>query len=296
MKKTLKNIQILVILVFLLILYLINSNYIVMNFLSYSNIFLTKIFPISFLFFIFSSLLIKYNLLEIISYYLKINTSHFYVFLLSLISGFPSGAKYTRDLWKEKIITTKEANQILTFAHFPNPFFILETVNTILKEKELAIKILLSIVISNYLLFLFCKKEKKEKQNIKNIPSNFSNALSTAIEDSFQTIGIIFGTSTFFYLIAAILTKYLSLETNSFILLNGLLDLTKGVFSTTLLTNNIQKAKYILIFISLGGISIHMQVKSILADTPISYQSFLKGRILGTILSTIIFHVLLWLS
>ncbi len=295
MKKTYKSILILVTLITLLILYLINSNIIVNAIIDYSILFLTKLFPVSLLFFIFSTLLIDYGLIELIQYYLKINTSSLYVLLISAISGFPSGAKYTKELLEKNLIDENTANKIIMFSHFPNPLFILGSVYLVLKDKEICLKLLLAIIISNIIIYIFSKDKKSTKNNIKKlkVPSNFSNVLSKAVTNAFNTLLLIYGTSLFFYLVATIITKYITLNTNSFIILNGFFDLTKGVFSTTLLNNLTLRAIYILIFISFGGLSIHMQVKSIITDTSIKYKYFFIGRIIGTILALIIFILIL---
>ena len=295
MKKTYKSILILVTLITLLILYLINSNVIVSAIIDYSILFLSKLFPVSLLFFIFSTLLIDYGLIELIQYYLKINTSSLYVLLISAISGFPSGAKYTKELLEKNLIDENTANKIIMFSHFPNPLFILGSVYLVLKDKEICLKLLLAIIISNIIIYIFSKDKKSTKNNIKKlkVPSNFSNVLSNAVTNAFNTLLLIYGTSLFFYLVATIITKYITLNTNSFIILNGFFDLTKGVFSTTLLNNLTLRAIYILIFISFGGLSIHMQVKSIITDTSIKYKYFFIGRIIGTILALIIFILIL---
>lgn len=295
MKKTYKSILILVTLITLLILYLINSNIIVNAIIDYSILFLTKLFPVSLLFFIFSTLLIDYGLIELIQYYLKINTSSLYVLLISAISGFPSGAKYTKELLEKNLIDENTANKIIMFSHFPNPLFILGSVYLVLKDKEICLKLLLAIIISNIIIYIFSKDKKSTKNNIKKltVPSNFSNVLSKAVTNAFNTLLLIYGTSLFFYLVATIITKYITLNTNSFIILNGFFDLTKGVFSTTLLNNLTLREIYILIFISFGGLSIHMQVKSIITDTSIKYKYFFIGRIIGTILALIIFILIL---
>ena len=247
------------------------------------------------MFFIFSTLLIDYGLIELIQYYLKINTSSLYVLLISAISGFPSGAKYTKELLEKNLIDENTANKIIMFSHFPNPLFILGSVYLVLKDKEICLKLLLAIIISNIIIYIFSKDKKSTKNNIKKlkVPSNFSNVLSKAVTNAFNTLLLIYGTSLFFYLVATIITKYITLNTNSFIILNGFFDLTKGVFSTTLLNNLTLRAIYILIFISFGGLSIHMQVKSIITDTSIKYKYFFIGRIIGTILALIIFILIL---
>ena len=261
------------------------------EFLDYSKLFITKLLPVSFPFFILSTLLIEYGITNLIPF----ASSSFYVFFLSLISGFPSGAKYTKDLFLKKQINEEEANQCLKFTHFPNPLFVLGTISSTLNDSLLAKKIYLAIFLSNFTLFLLSKKEKKVPLEKSNAKKDFSTALSSAITSSSKTILLIYGTSLFFYLLSIAFTKHLSFSCYLFVFVNGIFDLTKGIFSTTLLQDVTLRAYFILLFVSLGGISIHMQTKSILLDTPLSYRSFFKGRIIGTILSLIFFTLLVFL-
>lgn len=295
MKKTYRSILIIVTLIILLILYVVNSQVIISSIIDYSILFLTKLFPVSLLFFIFSSLLIDYGLIQLIQYYLNINTSSLYVLIISMISGFPSGAKYTKELLDAELISKDDANKIIMYSHFPNPLFVLGSVQLVLKDKILCTKLLIAIILSNFIIYLFSKKSTKKVSNNFSVPSDFSTALGKAVSNSFNTLLLIYGTSLFFYLIATIITQYIVLDSNLFILLNGFFDLTKGVFSTTLINDTFYRAVYILLFISFGGLSIHMQVKSILADTPIKYRYFIKGRIIGTFFAFVIFFILFFI-
>ena len=108
MKKNKKSNIILVFLICLMILYIINSSLITKHILQYTKLFIEKLFPASFLFFTFSTLLIEYNIIEKISSTLKINGANFYVIAMSLISGFPSGSKYTKELLDKNQITEKK--------------------------------------------------------------------------------------------------------------------------------------------------------------------------------------------
>ena len=81
MKKKYQRIIILFILITLLIIYLQNSNLVINSILEYTELFFTKLFPVSFLFFVFSNLLIDYGLIELISKTFHCNGSIFYVFL-----------------------------------------------------------------------------------------------------------------------------------------------------------------------------------------------------------------------
>lgn len=289
MKKTYQRIIIITFLLTLLILYTINSTLIIKSIIDYTNLFITKLFPTNFIFFMLSTILIDQGLIELINNKLKLNGSIFYVTIMSILSGIPSGSKYTKDLLEKDLISTKTANYLLAFTHFPNPMFVLNTV-TILLNKTLALKILICLILSNLIIALIFKPPKKEVIIINDSPSkDFSESLSKAIIDSLKVILIIYGTSVFFYLITVIINKYLTLNVLSHVLLNGIFDLTKGLFSISLLSNKLLKSLLIIIFFSFGSLSIHIQIKSIITNTSLKYKYFILGRLLQILFATILF-------
>ncbi len=289
MKKTYQRIIIITFLLTLLILYTINSTLVIKSILDYTNLFITKLFPTNFVFFMLSTILIDQGLIELINNKLKLNGSIFYVTIMSILSGIPSGSKYTKDLLEKDLISTKTANYLLAFTHFPNPMFVLNTV-TILLNKTLALKILICLILSNLIIALIFKPPKKEVIIINDSPSkDFSESLSKAIIDSLKVILIIYGTSVFFYLITVIINKYLTLNVLSHVLLNGIFDLTKGLFSISLLSNKLLKSLLIIIFFSFGSLSIHIQIKSIITNTSLKYKYFILGRLLQILFATILF-------
>lgn len=289
MKKTYQRIIIITFLLTLLILYTINSTLVIKSILDYTNLFITKLFPTNFIFFMLSTILIDQGLIELINNKLKLNGSIFYVTIMSILSGIPSGSKYTKDLLDKGLISNKTANYLLSFTHFPNPMFVLNTV-TILLNKTLALKILICLILSNLIIALIFKPQKKEVIIINDSTSkDFSESLSKAIIDSLKVILIIYGTSVFFYLITVIINKYLTLNVLSHVLLNGIFDLTKGLFSISLLSNKLLKSLLIIIFFSFGSLSIHIQIKSIITNTSLKYKYFILGRLLQILFATILF-------
>ena len=106
----------------------------IMDAVSFSfNIWITNVFPSLFPFFVLSEILMNYGFIELIGELFKplfeklfkINGNAAFVFIMSLISGSPSNAKYTRELYLQNKLSAKEASKILMFSHFSNPLFIL---------------------------------------------------------------------------------------------------------------------------------------------------------------------------
>ena len=293
MKKNYQTNTILIFLITILTLYIINSSIITNGIISYTKLFISKLFPSTFLIYTFSSLLINYQLIEKLTIISKNNASSLYIIIMSLISGFPSGSKYVKGLYQSNYISKKTANTLLTFTHFPNPLFILGPVNSLIKNNSLTYKLLLSIYISNFIIGLLFYKKNETINKPTNKQYSFSKILNISIIDSIKTIILIYGTSLFFYLISLLITNYIKLSPIPFIIINGFFDLTKGIFSTSIISSSILKTYIILIFLIFGSISIHIQIKSILSDTSLNYKYFLLGRIISTILSLIILTILI---
>lgn len=292
MKKNNTNNLTLLLLVTLLILSILNYNIVTKEILEYTKIFIEKLFPSTFIILTLGTLIINNNLLEIILNKTNKNISQFYIFIMSMISGFPSGSKYIKELLSKDLITEKEANNLIKSTHFPNPIFILNTSNIIFNSNKYPIKILISIILSNLIIFIINYKKEPPNIKIKSQKLSFINNLTISINSTIKTIIIIFGTNIFFIITFKLLTKYLKLNIYIYILLNGLFDLTDGIYKTILIKKDILKSIYILLFTSLGSIPIHFQVQSILENTNVSNKNYLSGRILGTILSILIFLIL----
>ena len=292
MKKTYQRLTIIIFLLVLLTLYTINSSLIIKSILEYTKLFITRLFPTNFIFFVLSTILIDQGLIELINNKLKLDGSVFYVTIMSILSGIPSGSKYTKDLLEKGIIEEKTANYLLSFTHFPNPMFVLSTVTTLINSK-IALKILITLILSNLIIAFIFKPQKKEvyKTN-SSISNDFSSSLAKAILDAIKVIIIIYGTSVFFYLITVIINKYLTLTVFSHVILNGVFDLTKGLFSTILISNELLRSLLIIIFFAFGSLSIHIQIKSIISNTSLKYKKFILGRILQIMISIPLFLLL----
>lgn len=278
MKKRL----ILLLLVLFLILIFINSNYIIKNILDYTYLFINNLFFYTFIIYIITSLLIEYDLLSILK------PIH-YINIMSIISGFPSGPKYIKDLYNKRIIDLDTCNYLIYYNHYPNPLFVIGSISSIISKKY-SIFILLSIYMSNFIVSkIFKKKDISIIYHNYTSNNSFSYNLTNSIYNSIKTIIIIYGTSIISVIMGLLINKYIYVNSIIYSISFGIFDLTKGIFSTTLIHNKRISSILILLFISFGSISIHLQTKQILSDTNISYKNYLKGRFYSTFISIIIF-------
>ena len=294
-------------LIIISILILLNSK-LVLNTVIYSvNIFKKSIFPSLLPFFIISDLLINYGFVEYTSKIFKpfmnkifkINSNTSFILVMSMISGFPSSAKYTKELYLKGIINELEASKILIFTHFSNPLFILGAISiTYLNNKKIGLLILIIHYITNFIIGFLLRNLIKidiKNNNISNLnkQESFSHILSNSIINSFNTLFLILGTMIFFLIITNLINEYFNLNPLLKTILSGILEMTGGISNVSHLNINLKlKSTLITMILSFGGISVHMQVKSILSDTPIKYQPYLVARLLHSSISGLLIYFL----
>lgn len=286
MTKNIKRLVVLTLLFTLLILYIKESNLIIKEFLSYTNLFITKLLPSVFIIYILSDLLINYGIINLLKKITKYPTT-IYILLISLISGFPSGPKTIKNLKDQNYISEEDANKLIKSTHFPNPIFVFSTISLITKNIGI---IYISIIISNLIILLKTKPTSNNKlPSIKE--KDFTTTLSNSIIQTLKIIILIYGTSIFFYLISIIILNYFNTK-ESYIIINTIFDLTKGIQTTSLITNQTLKDLVIILLLTISPLNINIQIKSILSDTNIKYINFIKGRLISSFL-TIIFYFLI---
>ena len=293
------------ILIIISILLLINSN-IIINTVVYSiNIFKKSIFPSLLPFFIISELLINYGFIEFISKLFKplmklfkINPNASFILVMSMISGFPSNSKYTKDLYLKGIINEYDASKILMFTHFSNPLFIMGAISiTFLHNKKIGLFILIIHYLTNFIIGLLLRNLIKTDINITNIDKqeskSFSIVLKEAILNSFNTLFLILGTIIVFLIITNLLNEYIAFNTLIKGIISGILEMTGGISNISSLNISLKlKSTLIGMILSFGGISVHMQVKSIIADTPIKYHPYLLARLLHCSITGLLIYYL----
>ena len=283
------------------ILFLISANNIVLESVSFSiSIWRDNLFPTLFPFFVASNILIQYGFIDILGKYLsvpmkkifKLPGSSSFVLINRLFSGFPSGAKYATSLVKENKLSKNDAAILLTFTHYSNPLFIMGFIGGIILDKKAALIILISHILGGLLvgkIFSLNNKTeicKEEVMRQKNTFIPFGKALSNSVLDSLNTMFLLLGIVTIFTLITSFISNLLNLSILEKCLLSGILEMTQGIKNiTNLEISNYLKAVLTSFFISFGGISVHMQVLSIIAEYNIKYKPFFIARILHSILT-----------
>ncbi len=102
-----------------------------------------NIFPSLFPFFILAHIMIEYGFVELFKELLKplmllfkINPNASFVLAMSILSGSPSNAKYTKELYQKGLLSKREAEKVLTFTFFSSPLFILGTLSLLYLQNK----------------------------------------------------------------------------------------------------------------------------------------------------------------
>ena len=154
----------------------------------------TKILPPLLPFFFVTKILSNFNFIYAVcnqfSFLTKLlfNTKAIssYIFFMSIISGYPVGAKLTTEFYENKIIDKNDAQKILSFCSTSGPLFIIGTVGVgFFYNKFLGILIFLIHVISsilNGIIYRNLGSRKTAKFSDKKIIKNDSK-----LDDNFNT-------------------------------------------------------------------------------------------------------------
>ena len=261
-----------------------------------SNIWLYNLVPSMLPFYVISDLLINYGLIDILAFLFKkiinklfnVSENASFVIFFSMFTGFPSSAKYLKNLLDLNYISIEDANKIIRFTHFSNPLFIINVIgNTIIGNKKIGFLILLSHYLSNFIIGFLYRKEQTQKITTKRIKNtkSFGSILTASFINSFDSLLIVLGSLITFKILTSIIFHYFGFN----FIISSLLEITQGLFALKYLTLNIElKALIAVAMISFGGFCIHTQVYSILSETKISYKNYFFSRILHVIIATTI--------
>ncbi len=279
-----------------------------------------SVLPTLFPFFIATELLCRTNFVQILGKFLnKFMKPVFNVpgesaiaIIMGIISGYPVGAKVVCNLYDNKICSKSEAERLLAFTNNSGPIFILGSVGvSLLGNVELGKILLISHILSSFIvgfIFRFWKRDqvdltfrnyKSESKELIRV-SNLGEILGDAIKKSISTILLIGGFVVLFSVVVSILSS-LEILTNlayflakfgipydlSLSILTGIIELTNGiqVASTAYLAFPVPCLLTCSFLLGFGGLSVLLQVFSIIAKSKLSIKSYFYGKTLQGILS-----------
>jgi len=250
-----------------------------------------------------------------------------FIILLGFISGYPSGAKMTRDMLDEKLIDSKQASKLLPMANNSSPLFIVGTIGAgLFKSVKLGVFLLIIHWISGLTTAIIIGRlvygkrnynsvlngEERNKEYIKITPATVS--LPALIASSIEEAAILCIKVSGYIVFFAVISELLSLLgvfsllagffgllftrgsqaalSSEFItaILKGLMEITSGAQAVYNLKNmqlNIQLAVISIIF-GFAGFSVHTQIMGIMKGTGCKYRVLFLGKLLHGIIAGIL--------
>ena len=293
-----------------------------------------SIVPSLFPFFVATELLthtnLIYNMGKLLNKFMKpffnIRGEGSFALIMGIISGYPMGAKISANFRKNNICSKEECERLLSFTNNSGPLFIIGTVGiTMFGNSTIGFLLLLTHLLASLtvgFLFRFWKYKTKEKTNLQKYESkkineitlsNLGGIIGNSITNSINTILLIGGFVVLFSVILNIIktSNLLNILCNFinpiFNLLNiptsfssgfisGIIELTNGLNIICTLPEkkisiNIILASFLL---GLGGISVLLQVWSVISKTDLSIKPYIIGKILHACFSA--FYTFLFLK
>jgi len=278
-----------------------------------------KIFPVMFPFFVFTRIIVnlsenKPNFMD--KFFTKAyNTpvGSFKTFFLSVLSGYPMGAKLICIQFEENKISSEDAKKMLSFCSISGPMFMLGTVGmSILHSYKAGLIILIANIIASLLNGFIYRGKKKSKENFIYIHKQKSISLGEQINDSLNSILMVGAYIILSFLlidmlknlniinvISSAICGVFNIVNNQHIVssaLCGILEITRGIIE--LHSTNISLSLVTLIsstLIAFGGFSIFFQSAHFLEKLKIKKQSILFQKLTQAAICFIISYPLCFL-
>ena len=233
-------------------------------------------------------------------------------FIMGIISGYPTGAKIVSKFKKDGICSPIEAERLLAFTNNSGPLFIIGTVGiSLFGNTEIGLLLFITHLLACItvgIIFRFWKF-KSTSNSINKIPyfkektsaniNSLGKILGLSITNATHTVMLIGGFVVLFSVIISIINKSGILNILSALIIpvfkilkinpefssgfiSGIIELTNGV---NIVANIPEKAISINIILcafllGFGGISVILQVFSIVSEENISIKPYIIGKLL----------------
>jgi sporulation integral membrane protein YlbJ len=252
-----------------------------------------SVVPALFPFLVFSSLFMACGGAELLGYRLQNTLGHILgcsgagvgVFFLSILGGYPVGARLIGQLFRTGQLSLQEAEHLLLFCNNAGPAFILGFVGLgQMNSTHLGIWLyLVHVAAASLTAVLFRPKSAFPHVKMHASASEpFSQALVTAIGEAGSTMVQVCAFVTFFY---TLLQLFSNLTGVSHPLVLGFVELTRGILQLRTDHGGFVIASALL---GWGGLSVHCQTAAVLSGTGISLKNHLRGKMLHSIFATVL--------
>ncbi len=311
-KKLKSNKIIILLLVMVCVIFILNPVVYAKSSLNAISVWAFKLLPNLFPFFILTRLIVnlsspKQNFMDKFFYKMYHTKNAAGVHFLSVISGYPMGAKLICDMYDMNRIDKAEAQKMLSFCSVSGPMFMIGSVGvSILGSYKAGVVILIANIIASLINGFIYRGKKTNDNNLKyETKEKRGDLLYDSVYSSMQAILMVGGFIVLSFLIIDVLVNLnvLNLLTNAicsifncktnypvvFSTLKGLIEMTRGIIDLSGL--NIALSLKTIIssgLIAFGGVSIFMQSISFLTNLKIGFKTMFVQKLTQALLCIII--------
>ncbi|HOO23422.1 MAG TPA: hypothetical protein PKY53_07115 [Clostridia bacterium] len=228
-----------------------------------------------------------------------------YALIMSMLSGYPVGAKTVAELYEKNLISAADARKISTFTSTSGPLFIVGTVGIImLNNKAAGFAILASHYAGAVLNGLLYRGKKKDDTSVPLLPPLVDNTrvMSDSITNSVLSVAIVGGYIAIFCMALDVVSDFgvirffaklfplLSLDYNLGIgFFSSLVEITKGCLIMSKSGASMRFVVPLCSFsIAFGGLSITLQSLTFLSKCKIKPAFYLLGKFTQAVISAVI--------
>ena len=221
------------------------------------------------------------------------------IMLLSLIGGYPSGAKALADAWKQKVISESVLRRMILFVVCPAPSFVVITLGSYYFHNQsvgwlLYVSQVLSVLFIAFITSFSAPVQNKQhlsKSMFRDKRSTYSHALVEAVTFSSSALLNMCGYIILFGVITSLVAQF-HLSEEILAVISAILEICSACEKLTALTVPYRMC-LLSFFLSFGGLSVQFQLKSILRECPCSFPRILIGRIVQGFCSAVFTHLML---
>lgn len=237
-----------------------------------------------------------------------------YCFFMSILSGYPIGAKIIADLYNKNLITEEDAKRMSIFCTTSGPIFVIGAVGVgMLSSFKLGLIIYLSHILSSLICGLaynvFFKNKTLTQTKIIFQSQKKDNIFSLCLTETINSLFLVGGYITIFYLVTEVfdilkLTTYIYQPFSQILqkinvgfdsfngLFYGIIEVTHGVKALSM--PNSANIPLITALISFSGVSIIMQSLAFLKQAKIKTHTFIISKCVQAIISLFLCKFLLF--
>ncbi len=228
-----------------------------------------------------------------------------YVFLMSILSGYPIGAKLTSEFYEQGLISQSEARRMLSFTSTSGPMFVVGSVAIkMFNNVKLGIVVFICHILSSLINGFLYRKTELSDTTITPLPTGKTatkQTLNDIMLNSIISLLMVGGyIALCFCLLEGLLHNQIGSAINSFLtqtfgndfltpIISGIVEVTNGCVSLSSIGGNLRAVCVILTCLtSFGGLSIHLQSQMFASKCGIKYSFFLKTKTTQTLISLVL--------